>query len=74
MLWFLTQITELEISLSTEMFTLDSSRLSFYLLHLSSFLMFALEMRFLNGLVVEADGLVVAWTLQSVGLLLFFFL
>lgn len=29
-------------------------------------------MRLLSGLVVEADGLVVVWTLQAVDLLLFF--
>lgn len=69
---FPAQITELETSLSTETLTLDGSQLSFCLLQFSSFLMFALEMRLLSGLVVEADGLVVACNLQAVGLLLFF--
>ena len=60
--WFPAQITELETCLSTETLTLDGSQLSFCLLRLSSFLMFALEMRLLSSLIVEADGLVVAWT------------
>lgn len=67
---FPAQVTELEMCLSTETLTLDGSQLSFCVLHLSSFLMFALEMRLLSGPIVEADGLVVAWTLQAVGLLL----
>lgn len=70
--WFPAQITELETSLSTETLSFNRSQLSFCLLHFSSFLMFALEMRLLSGQVVEADGLVVVWTLQAVGLLLFF--
>lgn len=69
---FPAQITELETSLSIETLTFDGSQLSFCLLQFSSFLMFALEMRLLSGLEVEADGLVVACNLQAVGLLLLF--
>jgi hypothetical protein len=53
--------------------TLDGSVCSLRLLHLSPFRYSALEMRLLRGLVAAADGLVVAWILQTVGLLLLLF-
>lgn len=69
--WFPARITELETCLSTEMLTFDGRELSFCLLHLS-FLMLCPWNEASEWLVVEAYGLVVAWTLQAVGLLLFF--
>lgn len=53
--------------------TLDGSVCSLRLLHLSPFRHPALETRLLSGLVVAADGLLVAWVLQTVGLLLILF-
>lgn len=50
--------------------TLDGNVCSLRLLHLSPFQYSALETRLLRGLVVAADGLVVAWILQTVGFLL----
>lgn len=47
--WFPAQITELETRLSTEMFTLDGSQLSFVLYISPPFCCFALETRLLSG-------------------------